>query len=59
MPRKKKTNVPIETQTRAEPKIPMEPLDQQITGTIIQGEFETIFWVLKKADLDLGHHPPH
>ena len=49
MPRKKKTNVPSETQSAAEPKFPEELLDQLITGPITQGEFETIYRALKKA----------
>jgi putative transposase len=46
MPRKKKSNVPTETQN-AEPKIPKELLDQLITGPITQGEFESIYRALK------------
>jgi putative transposase len=52
MPRKKKTNVPSETQSAAEPKIPKELLDQLITGPISQGEFETIYRALKKAIIE-------
>jgi putative transposase len=52
MPRKKKSNVPSETPSAAEPKIPKELLDQLITGPITQGEFETIFRALKKAVIE-------
>lgn len=52
MPRKKKSSVPSETQSAAEPKIPKELLDQLITGPITQGEFETIFRALKKAVIE-------
>ena len=52
MPRKKKTSVPSETQSVAEPKIPKELLDQLITGPITQGEFETIYRALKKAIIE-------
>jgi transposase-like protein len=52
MPRKKKTNVPSESQPAAEPKIPKELLDQPITGPITQGEFETIYRALKKAIIE-------
>lgn len=49
---REKTNVPTETQTSAEPKIPKELLDHLITGLITQGEFETIFRALKKAVIE-------
>ena len=52
MPRKKKSNVPTEAQTTAEPKIPKELLDQLITGPITQGEFESIYRALKKAIIE-------
>jgi transposase-like protein len=52
MPRRKKTNAPAETQPTAEPKIPKELLDQLITGSITQGEFETIYRALKKAIIE-------
>lgn len=52
MPRKKKANVPTETQTSDEPKISKELLDQLITGPISQGELETIFRALKKAVIE-------
>ena len=52
MPRKKKSNVPSETPSAVEPKIPKELLDQLITGPITQGEFEMIFRALKKAVIE-------
>jgi hypothetical protein len=48
MPRKKKTNVPTETQS-AEPKLAEELLDHLIPGRISQGEFELIYRALKKS----------
>jgi Transposase, Mutator family len=52
MPRKKKSNVPSETPTASEPKIPKELLDQLITGPITQSEFESIYRALKKAIIE-------
>lgn len=52
MPRKKKSNVPSETPTAPEPKIPRELLDQLITGPITQSEFESIYRALKKAIIE-------